>query len=221
MASMHIPDFEEIASLASELGRDLDESSAKGLAVYIAELLKWNSKLNLVGAPDWKRILAELVADSWHLADFMKELPIPDEPRCLDIGAGAGLPGIPLRLFNDTGEYVMVEPRQKRAAFLQNVLAKLRLPRTRVVNRRAEELGEGMRDFDFVLGRAVMNWRDFVDLSAGFLAPAGICLVFASEPLPEALPPGFTPGPVHEYRAADKKRYFWSFSPGTPANCSR
>jgi 16S rRNA (guanine527-N7)-methyltransferase len=221
MAGMHIPNYSEIASLASELGRDLDESRARGLAVYVSELLKWNSKLNLVGASDWRRIMSELVADSWHLADFMEKLPLPAEPRSLDIGAGAGLPGIPLRIFNDSGEYVLVEPRQKRAAFLQNVLAKLRLPRTRVLNCRAEELGEDMRDFDLVLGRAVMNWRDFIELSAGYLAPGGICVIFASEPLPEAAPPGFSSGPVHEYRAVDKKRYFWSFSPGTPANCSK
>lgn len=215
------PAPEAVRSLASDLGRELDPAQARGLAVYLGELFKWNRKMNLVGAGGWRRAMAELVADSWRLADFLNKLDLPAEPLSLDIGAGAGLPGVPLRLFWRAGEYVMVEPRQKRAAFLNFILSRLDLPETRVVNSRAEDLGPEFKNADLVLGRAVRPWPEFLRMCGGLLAPGGRCVVFAGAPAPGGdVPPGFSLGPTASYEAAGKKRYFWSFSSVTPDSIS-
>jgi len=208
-----IPTPEAVGDLAARLGRELDESCSKGLAAYLAELVKWNKRLNLTGAGDWRRALSDLVADSWHLADFLSGLTLPDNPLSLDIGAGAGLPGVPLRLFWTNGDYVMVEPRQKRAAFLNVAVAVTGIQRTKVVRARAEGLAPELKNAQLVLGRAVMPWRDFLDLASGLLASGGWCVVFANAQEPQApLPNGFIPGPRYSYAAQGKTRYFWSFS---------
>lgn len=219
--SSDTPDIDAVRTTASKEGRELDDIQASGLTEYLSELMKWNRRLNLVGASDWRRTLRELVADSWHLADFLSGIEMPDDPLSLDIGAGAGLPGVPLRLFWNAGEYVMVEPRQKRAAFLAYILSRLGLNRTRVVRAKAEELDSSLRGADLVLGRAVMQWRDFLSLSAELLAPGGFCVIFSNTPEPADAPSGFIPGPRAAYIAAGKKRYFWSFSLETPVNCSK
>lgn len=207
------PAPEAVQALALELGREMNERQSQGLATYLAELIKWNKRLNLTGADDWRRALSELVIDSWHLADFLPGLGLPVNPLTLDIGAGAGLPGIPLRLFWTDGDYVMVEPRQKRAAFLNVALALTGLPRTKVVRSRAEGLEPELTSADCVLGRAVMPWRDFLAMASGLLAPGGKCVVFANAPKPEGETPlGFVQGPSLSYAVSGKERYFWSFS---------
>jgi 16S rRNA (guanine527-N7)-methyltransferase len=216
------PTAEAIADEAAALGREIDADTARKLAIYLFDLMKWNRSLNLVGTADWRRALAELVADSWSLADFLDELLLPDDPLCLDVGAGAGLPGIPLRLFWPRGEYVLIESRQKRVAFLKYVLSRIDLARTRAVRSRAENLDPELKRADLVVGRAVMPWRDFLNLAAGLLAPGGRCVIFANHREPDAKAPDcFQSGPTYAYEAAGGKRYFWSFSVGTPAICSR
>jgi hypothetical protein len=118
---------------------------AEKLAVYLDVLAAWNRRVNLVGPSDWTVILDELVADSPHLAAFLDSPEVAGllgsaggEPLCLDFGAGAGLPGIPLRILWPRGDYVLIEVRAKRAAFLAEVLARLGLPRTTVFSGRAE-----------------------------------------------------------------------------------
>jgi 16S rRNA (guanine527-N7)-methyltransferase len=138
---------------------------------------------------------------------------MPANPRCIDVGAGAGLPGVPLRIFWTKGSWLMVEPREKRAAFLAYVLSRLELPRTSVVRARSEDLQEPHLPADFVTGRAAMPWPKFLELAAALLADGGRCIVFASEQRPGREPPeGFTLEEVREYRTAAGCRYFWSFA---------
>lgn len=93
--------------------------------------------MNLVGTRTAEETFATLVVDSLHLADFLvqdwaMETPLSGEPDCWDLGSGAGLPGLPLRMLWQQGTYWMVEAREKRALFLSTVLARFPLPETRV-----------------------------------------------------------------------------------------
>ncbi|EPR37517.1 Ribosomal RNA small subunit methyltransferase G [Desulfovibrio sp. X2] len=212
------PSAAETAAAMRALGREPSGGEAAGLALYLGLLMQWSARMNLVGARDWRRALSELAADSWHLADFLAGHPLlPANPLCLDLGAGAGLPGIPLRLFWQEGEYHMVEPREKRALFLGVALARLSLPRTHVERCRAEELPEGLRGADLVVSRAFMPWREYLEVARTLLAPGGVCVVMAGGPPPD--------GPVQGWRASEcaayaveagegrQERYFWSFTP--------
>ncbi|MDY7002380.1 MAG: RsmG family class I SAM-dependent methyltransferase, partial [Thermodesulfobacteriota bacterium] len=169
----------DVARAAGKLGRDLSPTQAEGLAAYLEALVKWNAAVNLVGPSAWKEILGTLVADSWHLADFLRGLDLdfgPQGPLTLDIGAGAGLPGIPLRLFWDSGSYSMVEANKKRAAFLQFALSRISLPRTFVLPVRVEHLGEEFVPADIILSRAFCPWPDFLTLCRDKIKERGLCL---------------------------------------------
>lgn len=209
---MRLPSPKDVASLAADLNRTLDERQAGLLTEYLGTLCKWNRSMNLVGADRWQEALSNLVADSWHLADFLGSLALPEAPRTLDLGAGAGLPGIPLRVFWEAGGYTLVEIRKKRVAFMRFVLARMRLPRTVVVDTRAEDLPAGTFPVDLVLSRAFMPWDDLLALVRPWLAPGGRCVIMANEIPPRAFA-GWAVERVADYPVPGGQRYFWSLSP--------
>ena len=143
-----------------------------------AALMRWNKRMNLVGARTWREAARDLLADSLELAVFLRTLQkeglMPAAPVVWDLGAGAGLPGIPLRLFWPAGDYHLVEARQKRSIFLADMCARLELPRTFVHGERAETFfaaheGQGQ----VVVSRAFMPWKallPFVALGRGQIA---------------------------------------------------
>ncbi|MBU1002808.1 MAG: class I SAM-dependent methyltransferase [Proteobacteria bacterium] len=211
---MRKPSPNEVAALAASLGREMDERQAGLLAEYLGTLAKWNRSMNLVGADHWRDALSNLVADSWHLADFLTTQSLPESPRCLDLGAGAGLPGIPLRVFWEAGDYTLVEIRLKRVAFMRFVLSRMRLERTLVAGCRVEELPEESFPVDLVLSRAFMPWDELLALVGPWLAPGGLCVIMANEEPPRQFP-GWETVRVSGYPAPGGQRYFWALSPAS------
>jgi 16S rRNA (guanine527-N7)-methyltransferase len=209
---------QDVAREAQKLGRGLEPTQAEGLARYLTLLVSWNARMNLVGPSRWQDVLATLVADSWHLADFLETMAIPADPLTLDLGAGAGIPGIPLRLFWKRGQYWMVEARQKRAIFIRQALVETGVERTGVFADRVERLPEHLRLADLVVSRAFMPWREYLELAGTLLAPGGTVLVMASQPAPESPPKGWASGPGRAYAAGGETRYFWSFTPDSAAS---
>lgn len=119
-----------LARCAREAGVTVPEAALPGLAEYLQLLCRWNKAMNLVGAHHWRDAMQRLVADSFHLATFLDGLPLPEDPLCWDLGSGAGLPAIPLRMAWQRGTCWLVEAREKRALFLSTVLARVPLPGT-------------------------------------------------------------------------------------------
>jgi 16S rRNA (guanine527-N7)-methyltransferase len=202
------PGVAETAAMARELGMALDESQASQLATYLGLLSRWNKAMNLVGPRHWRDIMRELVTDSMHLADVLREAPLPEEPLVLDLGAGAGIPGIPLRILWPRGEYRLVERRGKRALFLGWVLAAVPLGGTSVFEGDAEDILADNRA-DVVVSRAFLPWRELLCLVEGRLADAALVLVMGKELPPAQLPEGWRCLTVRGYRAAGKERFIW------------
>lgn len=204
-----------VLALCQKAGMDPDPAQAELLAKYLDLLMSWNRRMNLVGARDWQTALTDLAADSWHLARFLEESSLPDDPLCLDLGAGAGLPGIPLRVFWRTGEYRMVEIREKRVVFLRFALAELDLERTLVDAARAEEVLARHRPVDLVLSRAFMPWPEVLKLVRDDLAEQGRVVIMASDRPPKEAekPQGFVLDRWTSYPAPGGERYFWLFRP--------
>jgi 16S rRNA (guanine527-N7)-methyltransferase len=208
----------DVAREARKLGRELGPAQAEALARYLTILVRWNARMNLVGPSRWQDILTTLVADSWHLADFLEAIDLPADPLTLDLGAGAGIPGIPLRLFWTRGDYWMVEARQKRAIFIRQAVVETGVERTGVFADRVERLPDRLRRADLVLSRAFMPWREYLALAGTILAPGGTVLVMASQPAPENPPQSWASGPGRTYVAGGETRYFWSFTPDSAAS---
>lgn len=227
--SPYAPAPGEVSGEAKRAGFKLAPEQAVALAQYITLLLKWNRAMNLVGRADWPGVFRDLAADSMHLAEFLKGLALPPQPLTLDLGAGAGLPGIPLRVLWPEGDYVLVEVREKRAIFLAQTVAAMKLARTFVQHGRAEVALAGLAGLglshpreraDLVLSRAFMPWPKLLPLAAELLAPGGRLVVLANAPPPAEL--GAELGArlileaALEYPADGRSRYFWSLAPARP-----
>ena len=225
MADTH-PKPEAVIKAARALGRPVDENQAALLAAYLDQLIKWNKKMNLVGKSDWHTVFNTLAVDSLFLADFLTNLNLPDKPLCLDFGAGAGLPGIPLRVLWTAGDYWLVEVREKRALFMKSALGRLKLPATNVFHGKAEHALARLAKSghhataDLILSRAFMPWPKLLDfihpmLRADATRP-GMAVILSNDPPPAEsdIPDNWSLGDVAAYPAAGDERYFWSLRLG-------
>ena len=176
------PSAAELAKALARLNLSCPETACTHLAVYLSMLMRWNTRMNLVGARTWQDAVEDLIADCLRLADFLKNLPLADNPLCWDPGAGAGLPGIPLRCVWQEGSYHMVDVRSKRTIFLSQVLGTIDLPRTFVHNADITRFMQG-KQADLVVSRAFLPWEKVLALVADNLTRQGL-VVFMSRMVP-------------------------------------
>lgn len=209
------PDARAVTGEVRRLGFSLDAPAADALAAYLGLLDRWNRRTNLVGRHGWREVLGHLAVDSLHLAEFLSELPLPENPLCLDLGAGAGLPGLPLRTIWQNGRYCLVEVREKRAGFMRSALARMKLPRTEVFEGRAEDaLGAvaPRERADLIVSRAFMPWRQLLDFVSPMLSAGGFVVVLSNDPAPQQMPSGWALQGEKSYRVSKNTRYFWALA---------
>ncbi len=139
---------------------------------YRQELLDWNARFNLTAITDPDEILFK------HFLDSLSLLAVYDKPqaRVLDIGAGAGFPGIPLKILRPQWKIVLLEATGKKVTFLQHVIETLHLRGIKAVHGRAEELGRQQQyraSFDLVTARAVASLSTLLEYAAPFCRVGG------------------------------------------------
>jgi 16S rRNA (guanine527-N7)-methyltransferase len=151
---------------------EVPDGCSKGLVAYQALLLKWNERVNLTAITDPSEVVDK------HLLDSLAVLPeVPSMGRVLDVGAGAGLPGIPWALARPALQVTLVDAVQKKVAFMKAAIANLGLaPRVRAVHQRAEGAGDGLGTFEVVVSRAFTDLERWLPLAAQYLSPAGIVI---------------------------------------------
>jgi 16S rRNA (guanine527-N7)-methyltransferase len=141
-------------------GVELSEKFYENIEKYKSQLLKWNKTHNLTGARD-EQTLDEFIYDAVYPVKFL--------PKCdtlLDIGTGAGFPGLILAMALTDTKVTLAEPLTKRASFLQFIKADLGLANVRVVKKRVEEMQAEI--FDLVTSRAVTDTDMLLKLSENF-----------------------------------------------------
>ena len=122
---------------------------------YMNLLIEWNEKMNLTAIIEPEEIILKHFIDS---ITILKD--IEDESSVVDVGTGAGFPGIPLSIMNPTLKITLVDSLNKRLIFLQEVVNKLNLKNVEIVHARAEEFGQNKKyreKFDIATSRAVAN----------------------------------------------------------------
>lgn len=138
------------------LGLDLAPAQVAAFALYAAELRGWNERFNLTAITDDDGIQVKHFLDSLSL---LKALPPGwGRGRLVDVGTGAGFPGLPLKLICPDLRLTLVEATGKKVTFLQTLVEKLRLPGVTVVKARAEDLGQDpahREQYDLAVARAV------------------------------------------------------------------
>ena len=140
---------------------DIDNVSAEKFAVYMELLREWNEKINLTAITDEEGILVKHFFDSCSISEF-----VDNNSKIIDVGTGAGFPGLPLKIVNDTLNLTLVDSLNKRINFLNEVKDKLVLKNVETVHGRAEDIGidnKYREKYDFAVSRAVAELRILVE----------------------------------------------------------
>lgn len=160
---------DQLQSGLNALKLGLPAAAVDALLRYCTLLEKWNRVYNLTAI----REKAKLV--SHHLLDSLSVVPYLDGQSLVDIGSGAGLPGIPLALAKPSLEVVLVESNHKKGAFLHQALIELGLRNAQVVIARAEEW-HALKQYDMAISRAFADLTGFVEAAVQLVKPGGLLL---------------------------------------------
>ncbi|MDP9141739.1 MAG: 16S rRNA (guanine(527)-N(7))-methyltransferase RsmG [Pseudomonadota bacterium] len=147
------------------LGLELPATAQTQLLIYIGELYKWNSAYNLTAVRDPQGMLAR------HVLDSLSVLPLVSG-RLLDVGAGAGLPGIILAIANPALNVSVLDSNGKKARFMRHAVRTLGLTNVQVEEARVDAL-KPTQGFDCITSRAFASLGEFFDATAHLLAPGG------------------------------------------------
>jgi len=145
------------------IGLRLTKQQVQALEIYERELITWNSKFNLTAIRDAENIRSKHFLDSFSTLLVLREnLPA----RLIDVGTGAGFPGIPLKIICPSMRLSLVESVGKKAEFCQHIVNLLELEKVTILTQRAEEVGrlEDHREkYDWAVARAVANLPTLVE----------------------------------------------------------
>lgn len=153
--SSHEPFYEILREGARSFGVPLDDRALSRLYLYFTELRRWNAKTNLTGLTDDREITVKLFLDSLAC---LQAIPRNHAGPLLDIGTGAGFPGLPIKIAAPSLHVGLLEPRQKKVAFLHSIIGTLGLQGIEVHPCRLEDLtarGSSHRKYTFAITRAV------------------------------------------------------------------
>ncbi len=135
---------------------DASSRQLENLTDYLKLLQKWNRSYNLTAISEPAKMVSYHVLDSLSLMPFIGE-----QARCLDVGSGAGLPGIPLAIMLPRSQWVLLDSNGKKTRFIQQVVATLGLDNVSVVQSRIEDY-HAEAGFDVIVSRAYASLQDYV-----------------------------------------------------------
>lgn len=179
-ASLASPGPDRIAREASAAAFALAPGPASALGRWLDRLVAWNARIDLTAARSEDELADLMLADALALASRL-----PAGARVVDVGTGAGAPGLALGLARPDLDVTLAEPLQKRVAFLRTVLGELGAPNLRVRRDRGEALAAAGARFDVAMARATLPPPAWLALGAELVAPGGsVWVLLAREPAP-------------------------------------
>jgi len=151
---------------AQELGIPLNESHLSLFRIYYEELIEWNRRFNLTAITDYEAVQVRHFLDSLSCLLALPASCLQVGARVVDIGTGAGFPGLPLKIVCPHISLTLVEATRKKVVFLEHLVARLELEGVQVIHARAEELGRQpahREQYDWALARAVAEMPTLVE----------------------------------------------------------
>src|SRR6266567_408970 len=172
-----------------QLGLELNGLQLEQFLRYRQELLDWNTRINLTAITAPEEVLMK------HFLDSLSLLLVYERPaaRLLDIGSGAGFPGLPLKFVHPRWKVTLLEATGKKVTFLRHIVEMLHLEGVESVHGRAEELAhnhEYRATFDVVTARAVASLATLLEYAAPFCRVGGKIILFKKGDLAEELAQG-------------------------------
>lgn len=167
-------EMEKLIAGAKKLGIQLNSRQIEQFETYFRELVDWNQRMNLTAITEYEDVQIKHFLDSLTLSLVWKPSTVAS---IIDVGTGAGMPGIPLKILYSNIKLVLLDSVAKKSAFLEHLKHKLQLPDIEVTVGRAEEEAhrpEYREKFNIVLSRAVAELPTLVELALPFCAIGGI-----------------------------------------------
>ena len=152
----------------------INENKIDMFYLYMQELLEWNKKINLTAIEDENEIILKHFIDSLTVQKYIK-----NAQNIIDIGTGAGFPGIPLAIVNEKSNIVLLDSLNKRINFLNNVIQKLELSNVKAIHGRAEDLAKIVQHrekYDIVISRAVAPFNVLLEYMLPLVKVGGKCI---------------------------------------------
>ena len=170
--------FDEFFKLFDEYSKSMEiiinEDKVKKFYLYMQILIEWNEKINLTAITEPKEVIIKHFIDSLSVSNKIK-----DNSKIIDVGTGAGFPGIPLKIYNDTLNVTLLDSLNKRINFLNTVVDELKLENINCIHGRAEEFArmkQKRESYDIATSRAVANLNVLVEYLLPFVKIGGSCI---------------------------------------------
>lgn len=200
--------LQHLISGAQQLGVQLTDQQANQLDRYVDLLQKWNKAYNLTAVRDRDQMVIRHLFDSFAIAPFVEDTEI------VDVGSGAGIPGIPLAIIKPSLRVTTLDSNSKKTRFQNQVKIELDIENLEPVHSRVEQITR--TQFPQVIARAFASIQDMIKLSECLLAPKGVFLAMKGRyPVEElaSLPTGYLLLKSHELRVPelDEERHLLVF----------
>lgn len=172
-----------LKELALKIGIELNEEKIKKFLKYKEILIEKNKIINLTAITDDKEIILKHFIDSLVIDKYLY-----DNSTLIDVGTGAGFPGIPIKIIRDDLNVTLLDSLNKRINFLNEIIEELNLEKIKTIHTRAEDAGQNKEyreKFDFVTARAVANLATLSELCLPFLKVNGIFICMKGNSLEE------------------------------------
>ena len=163
-----------LVSGLESLNLSLSDDKIEQLLDFIKLIEKWNKAYNLTAIRD-REAMVRL-----HLLDSLAIVPFIEGKRVIDIGTGAGLPGIPLAIYLPEIEFTLLDSNAKKTRFVQQAILELKLKNVSVCHNRVEQY-HPEKSFDTVITRAFASLSDIVELTAHLLSKDGVLLAMKGQ----------------------------------------
>lgn len=180
-------DFSQLKKDLNEFGIELTAEMEEQFLLYYNMLIEWNSFMNLTAITDFDEVLKKHFTDSVSLIRAIPDLG-EKKYRMIDIGTGAGFPGIPLKIVFPNISVVLLDSLNKRVNFLKEVISKLQLTDITAMHGRAEDFAknkEYRESFDLCVSRAVANLATLSEYCLPFVKKNGRFISYKSEKVSE------------------------------------
>ncbi len=162
-----------LAEAAKQMGLSLNETQMAQFFQYRTLLLQWNEKMNLTAITDPTEVVIKHFIDCLSL---LQKTTLPTGATVIDVGTGAGFPGLPIKIARPDLQVTLLDSLQKRIGFLETVVEGLGLTGVTCIHSRAEDGGQNPQlreQFDFCLSRAVANLAVLAEYSLPFVKVGG------------------------------------------------
>lgn len=183
---MNLEEFEnKFVTYLSELNLKLNEKQIRQFYMYMNLLLEWNEKINLTAITQEDEMILKHFVDSLTIVKYLKE-----GATVIDVGTGAGFPGIPIKIVREDVNVVLMDSLNKRLKFLDEVIKELELKKISTIHSRAEELARSKKyreSFDVATSRAVANLSTLAEYMLPFVNVGGKCICMKGSEVEEEL----------------------------------